>query len=1526
MGEREFDQKTQQYAFIQDALSSMPGGFMIYRADEKEEILYVNESLIEMFECDTRDQFMELTGGSFQGVVYQEDYENVKASIQLQVQAGADHYDQVNYRICTSSRKLCYVEEYGRLVDNPEYGPLYYVFVSPSQLKVDGLTGLPTRWYFLQLAKDGSSLLKDLGEKPVLLAFDLAGLRGFNSRYGMDEGDRLLVAFADILKGRIGMERCARFGEDHFYAYTRNTDLTLLLDEIIRDLHSANYGRTLSVKIGIAEYNPEAGVGTGCDQAKAAADSLNHTADSEYVHYSAQMSQNMQRRDYIVKNIERAIAEGWICIYYQPVIRTLATSVCSAEALARWDDPVQGMISPGEFVPILEDKGLSYKLDMYIVRQAVTMLQKRISQGKEVIPISVNVSRADFDACDPVSIIASICDEHNVRRNLICVEITETALMSDSDKIRQAITRFHEAGFEVWMDDFGSGYSSLNNLKDFDFDELKIDMAFLKDFNDKSKQIVTMAVRMAKSLGIHTLAEGVETEEHLAFLRDIGCERIQGYYYGRPRPLEECLDLLQKQGIHFETREDAVFYQKVGLNDMISERPYAMFFYDGEHFRTMFKNQKYSDEVTISDMTDEAAIELIMNSDQSTLSRKFRNLAEKAVATWSRATMTYAAGDRYYRFSFRPVATSPKGSMLTARIDSTVYDDQKDFKDRDMILRNIANIYDNIYLIDLVEDSRLIISSDLEGEKEGDLVYGIRDYTRSFAANIYASDQERWNRQMTDERISQMLTASGKGNFCDLYPVRKADGSYEWTEFVFIALPESRGQVFLLCTKPVGVEHQLDKNAVFSRIAGLDPETIVQNPLTSDCWTMLMQEVNLKLFWKDRDRRFLGASRSFLDYYGLASIEEIRGKTDEEIGWHIDDAPYREDERRVIEQGQPVYYAPGKNINKGITSNILASKYPIYQNGRIVGLVGYFLDIERDLGEATDLSSKLIDPVTGFLNGQGMMFNLLDFDNNLRVNGEDYCYALVEVPEYEDLVANFGEAAGQKLLQRMAECLRQTMDSSAVIGRHSGAGFVIIEKNVDLSQMRDRLELSTNLIRTIQEVPGASSLRYAGFSIVTGREADDLTKVVQMAVSRLFRSRRVSRGDYKAVTPDVFRDLPLPFVIVRPVMDAAGQVTDCSFEFANQQYCDLTGVSMKDIIGSHYLERYPRTDPKWIEVVDRASRGERQSGRLYGEAMRHWLQYIAMPSTISGACAIVFRIVGDDEREKQEQAENRAINETVIQIERRLYGETDCEKAVNNALACIGETIGADRTYLLTTDYQTMDNPYEWCRDGIASAQKDRTGRDYKYFSRWEKMLERDTSIVIDSVTILQNVAPVIYEHLHDRDIATFIVSPLYQGSKIIGYLGADNYNASGRVECRKLLESCAYFISARLQLHELMKGEKYKQTIMLAAAKTFSSEPDYPSAIHRVLDLVGEYAGADSVEIDVEDGKEERYSWGFDSHYPVHPIRVVVPLQDGLRRIGTIQMFNPTRLTEEEAKDMLMTISYFASARIMLSHNIHEN
>lgn len=298
--------------------------------------------------------------------------------------------------------------------------------------------------------------------------------------------------------------------------------------------------------------------------------------------------------DYVRNHVDEAIAKGEICIYYQPLVRALTGKICGVEALARWQSEAFGFLTPAQFIPVLEASDQIYKLDCHIIQEVARRYRQRSQSGLSTLPVSVNLSRKDFRHCDMAAVVDQAAKENQVPPAMLCLEITESALAADKETIDQAISRFHEAGYEVWLDDFGSGYSSLNTLKDHDFDVMKIDMAFLSSLTRRSKAIITSIVHMAKKIGIRTLAEGVETEEQYTFLREIGCELLQGYYFAPPLAEEKGIRYTREKGLTAEGAEDNGFYHTAGAVQFPEDSAMLLLEYRDDQVQLLHVSQAFS--------------------------------------------------------------------------------------------------------------------------------------------------------------------------------------------------------------------------------------------------------------------------------------------------------------------------------------------------------------------------------------------------------------------------------------------------------------------------------------------------------------------------------------------------------------------------------------------------------------------------------------------------------------------------------------------------------------------------------------------------------------------------------------------------------------------------------------------------------------------------------------------------------------------------------------------------------------------
>ena len=664
------------------------------------------------------------------------------------------------------------------LTEESQYRGMYY----------DYLTGLPNMSYFYELAEAGRQRMHKENKAPAVLFFDLTGLKHYNEKYGFAEGDHLIRDVAGILAKNFSSENCARFAQDHFAAFAEEDGLAERLDKVIAECSEACGGRSLPLRIGI--YPDRIGdveIGTACDRARLAADVRKKQNDSYYSFFDPDMLTEEKNRQEIIDNIDKAIEEGWIKVYYQPIIRTVSRKVCNVEALARWNDPERGLLPPASFIPVLEEAMLIHKLDLQVVRQVLHDLKANENNGIRNVPVSINFSRADFDACDLVDEICAMTDEAQVDRKWINIEVTESMVGSDFDYMKQQIERFREQGFQVWMDDFGSGYSSLDVLQSVRFDLIKFDMSFMErlDEGDDGKIILTEMMKMATSLGVDTICEGVETEEQARFLREIGCSKLQGYYFLKPVPFDKLLEHSHTAAAknRFEDPREADYYDvmgRVNLYDLsflasVDENVTKNTFdtvpmgivevsSDGNKIQIVRSNKSYRDFMRnfgfdLSDPNMEYA------AAKEGSGSVFMKAIEQCRGNGNRAFVTEEEADGSVVHSFvRRIGQNPvdgKESVAVAILSVTEPDDSTTYED---IARSLAADYYNLFVIDLDTNDYTEYSSRV-GDEEMSIVRHGEDFfesaRRDTMTRIYEEDREPFLALFTKENVLRDLEEQG---------------------------------------------------------------------------------------------------------------------------------------------------------------------------------------------------------------------------------------------------------------------------------------------------------------------------------------------------------------------------------------------------------------------------------------------------------------------------------------------------------------------------------------------------------------------------------------------------------------------------------------------------------------------------------------------------------------------------------------------------------------------------------------------
>ena len=549
---------------LNSLIDSVPGGIGVWKVTDKVQVEYFNDGFCRQFGYD-REEFQEKFSSDLTALWVGGDTEYILNrlrenkdsndrislvhqvrrkdkslrwfslnALKYKVEDGVPVFRIVNIDVTESRENELLIEQ-----KNEE---LRYL------LDHDALTGLYNRSTFCRKTAD---FLRQNPEGTYnMVQFDIERFKVINELYGNFMGDRILLLIAE------GLQKClkskgtyGRLGADHFAVClpAGTEELQQVRDQMEKSLASVKIEQKINLYYGVYTIEDRGmSVDLMCDRANLALRTVKGNSNRAYAVYNDELHQVVLSEQQLTNSMEEALLQRQFEVYYQPVVDLNTGDVVSAEALVRWNHPEKGMVSPGFFIPFFEHNGFIIKLDAYIREEVCRNMMELRRRGLKNIPVSVNVSRLEFYDPNLCRSIIDLTERYRLEPQMMRLEITESAYTDNPQQLLAAMKELQNYGFQVLMDDFGSGYSSLNMLKDVPVDILKMDMKFLEDqgISGRGPEILASLVRMAKKLGMRTIAEGIETKEQGDFLRSVGCEYGQGYYYARPMPADSFTSLL----------------------------------------------------------------------------------------------------------------------------------------------------------------------------------------------------------------------------------------------------------------------------------------------------------------------------------------------------------------------------------------------------------------------------------------------------------------------------------------------------------------------------------------------------------------------------------------------------------------------------------------------------------------------------------------------------------------------------------------------------------------------------------------------------------------------------------------------------------------------------------------------------------------------------------------------------------------------------------------------------------------------
>lgn len=418
-----------------------------------------------------------------------------------------------------------------------------------NQFQYDRLTGLYTKEFFYRKVRE--CLDANPEKEYTIVCSNLENFKLYNDTFGREEGDRLLMKGAEILRKSIDEEDiCCRYSADRFLVLREKEREKTGRDYFIK---AKNKSRSellgnLSINLGIYEITDRSiSVEQMCDRALLVVDTIKGMYKQSVAVYDDMLRNKLLREQAITGAMEKALREKQFTVYFQPKYSLSDDCMVGAEALVRWIHPEWGFMSPGEFIPLFERNGFIRHLDEYVWKRVCEKLRNWKEKGYPLVPVSVNVSRADIYQAYLVETFCELIQKYQIDPSFLHLEITESAYTESPDQIIRTVAELRKQGFIIEMDDFGSGYSSLNMLSQMSLDILKLDMKFIRNEMEKpmEQSLLQDVINMAHRMHLNVVAEGVETEDQKNRLQTVGCDYAQGYFFAKPMQEGEFEELLQ---------------------------------------------------------------------------------------------------------------------------------------------------------------------------------------------------------------------------------------------------------------------------------------------------------------------------------------------------------------------------------------------------------------------------------------------------------------------------------------------------------------------------------------------------------------------------------------------------------------------------------------------------------------------------------------------------------------------------------------------------------------------------------------------------------------------------------------------------------------------------------------------------------------------------------------------------------------------------------------------------------------------
>lgn len=1033
-------------------------GFIIINFTN-DQIIYINESFAKMLGFSDSLGFSNYTNNSFKSLVSSEDYLRVYETISEKIKNNEEFLDHLKFHVCTFHKRVVEIDLYARIICTNGNNLIYAYLVNTNDESLiydfDYVTGLPEAKRFVEHAKRLQSIFEKTNDEQLAILY--ITISNYNHK-SYDEKDKFIEHFAFILKDVFESSLIARLSDTSFAIFAPNKNLyykIFNLNEKLNEDYGYNHPR---FKVGIYKLNKNDSIEDAISKANKTCELISGSNDVMYKYYDDEMMKEQEIYDYVIHNLDNAILNGEIKVFYQPVVRTINNMLVSAEALARWETKDYGLLSPAKFIEPLERTRQIDKLDTFVFKSICKMLREKIDKREPYVPISYNLSRLDFILMDPYQMISEMVNKYEIPHRLIKIEITETIIMQNPDEMKGIISKFRDDGYEIWMDDFGSAYSSLNMLKEFELDEIKLDLAFIKNLSEKGKIIVKNVISMAKELGIQTLTEGVETKEQYTFLKDIGCEKAQGYLFSKPLPFDNMIENVLNKKITIEKPQFRDFFKELSHLDFQTDLPLCVIHCYNDKIDVYYTNETCKKNLRPVFLDTDMAFSTRINSDDSIFKHKILNLCDSLEQKGEVLSFFHSFKNQLFKINAKNIANVNKHFLFVLNIENLTANEIEHVSKLDRTLREISESYSSMAYVDFSTNKFEPMMEDLYNTFKENITF--TDSLEQIRKRVYIDDIKKFNDFFELENVLTNIKRNQSSYVIQTFRFYNDRGELYFKNITLIMMSKEEKK-FLLVTRNLTPDEEtflLNVNRIL--IAKEDILHVQNFELTNlEMFLSLIKNTSKCYYFKDLNHKYVGASDAFVSLLGISHISKLIGFNDSEVGFNITNQKIFDIENKVIEERVAIKDVAINYIIKGKIYNGVINIYPIVESKKTKGIFVEFMN--EDFDSKTEI---LTESNLNINNSKGFIESIISYYNEYKYNDSLFTVTKISLIRLDELKQMLGYNYVLEVEKTVAKMLVEKYGNTCVVSHIKYGTFALIRSfKSDLEQTRFNIDLSADI-------------------------------------------------------------------------------------------------------------------------------------------------------------------------------------------------------------------------------------------------------------------------------------------------------------------------------------------------------------------------------------------------------------------------------------------------------------------------------